>query len=89
MSESKREKLRDKDIQKAADEAIRTLKAQLPNADLYELGAIFLSCGAFLIVSALPDLKDSLKESALIAHQLLNQDGQNDRRIIQTDSTDH
>ena len=55
------------------DETIKFLHSKIPSAELYELGAIFLSVGAFLVASAIPDLKAQLIPTANLAHQLLNQ----------------
>jgi hypothetical protein len=56
------------------DDAIRFLKKQIPNAELYELGALLISAGCFLVASAIPELKPQLVPPANLAHQLLNQE---------------
>lgn len=56
------------------DDAIRHLKNKIPNAELYELGALLISAGCFLVASAIPELKPQLIIPANLAHQLLNQE---------------
>lgn len=56
------------------DETIRYLRKKIPDAELYELGAILMSAGAYLVSAAIPDMKEQLIPFANIAHQLLTQE---------------
>ncbi len=60
------------------DDTIRFLKQRIPSAQLYELGAVLMSSGAFLIASAIPELKTQLIPVANLAHQLLTQEEHHD-----------
>lgn len=63
--------LSDKQIQDAAERIVKSLHDELPSAELYELGAILLSSGCFLVANAIPDLWPRLRGTAELAHQLL------------------
>lgn len=56
------------------DDVLRLLKKRIPEAELYELGALLITTGCFLVSSAIPDLKIQLVPIAELAHQLLNQE---------------
>lgn len=58
---------------KNIDECIRLLRTRIPDAELYELGALMITSGAFLVVSAIPGLKDKFHDAVELSHQLLNQ----------------
>lgn len=60
-------------VEPSADKIVRHAKTLFPDAELYELGALFMSIGVFLTSNALPDMWKDLKPTALLAHQLLNQ----------------
>jgi len=62
------------ELSNISDEAVRILSAKLPDAELYELGAMFLSIGCYLTANAIPDLWPQLKNTALLSQQLLNQE---------------
>lgn len=57
-----------------SDEVVRLLVAKLPDAELYELGAMMLSIGCFLTANALPDMWPQLRNTAVLSHQLLHQE---------------
>lgn len=63
--------LSDKQTQDAAERIVKSLHDELPSAELYELGAILLSSGCFLVANAIPDLWPRLRGTAELAHQLL------------------
>lgn len=56
------------------DEVIKLLHHKIPNAELYELGALLMSAGSYLVASAIPELKPQLVPFANLAHQLLTQE---------------
>ena len=41
--------------------------------EMYERGALLMSIGSFLVASAIPELWPDLKNTAILAHQLLDQ----------------
>ena len=61
------------ELPQISDELVHGMTKRLPQAELYELGAVFISIGCFLTASAIPDLWPQLKETANLSHQLLNQ----------------
>ena len=60
-------------VEPSADKIVRHAKTLFPDAELYELGALFMSIGVFLTSNAVPEMWKDLKPTALLAHQLLNQ----------------
>lgn len=61
------------ELPQISNEMVHALTQRLPRAELYELGAVFISIGCFLTASAIPDLWPQLKDTANLSHQLLNQ----------------
>ena len=72
------------------DEVIRLLRSRIPEAELYELGALLMSAGSFLVASAIPEMKPQLVPYAELAHQLLTQkkDAEDFRTLDRTPTPD-
>lgn len=63
--------LSDEQIKNASEKIVKTLRDELPDAQLYEMGAILISSGCFITANAIPDLWPRLRGTAELAHQLL------------------
>lgn len=58
-------------LPRLSDDIVHEVKKFVPDAELYELGALLISIGCFLTASAIPDLWPRLKGTAVLAHELL------------------
>jgi len=65
-----------------SDEVVKMLDSKLPNAELYEMGAILISMGTFMVANAIPDLWAHVKPAAILAHQLMNQEEAKSKIIV-------
>ena len=54
-----------------SDDIVHEVRKLVPDAEIYELGALLISIGSFLTASAIPDLWPRLKGTAALAHELL------------------
>lgn len=58
-------------LPRLSDDIVHEVKKFVPDAELYELGALLISIGCFLTASAIPDLWPRLRGTAELAHELL------------------
>jgi hypothetical protein len=58
-------------LPRLSDDIVHEAKKFVPDAELYELGALLISIGCFLTASAIPDLWPRLRGTAELAHELL------------------
>lgn len=58
-------------LPRLSDDIVHEVKKLVPDAELYELGALLVSIGCFLTASAIPDLWPRLRGTAELAHELL------------------
>ncbi len=58
-------------LSELSDEIVHEVRKHVPDAELYELGALLISIGTFLTASAIPDLWPRLRGTASLAHELL------------------
>lgn len=57
-----------------SEKVLSLLRKEVPNAKGYELGALLISIGCWLIFIEVPTLKEELKPMMLLSRQLMEQE---------------
>lgn len=71
----------------AASESVINFMTEKHPMEMYERGALLMSIGSFLVASAIPELWPDLKHTAILAHQLLDQENmQHKHSLLQPES---